>query len=187
MKLLEIEKKYEGKFLTYYIAKYENAVGGIKLYEFVSRDKNLTIETFCHHEPQGVGMVCVSVDRTKILIQEEFRMATNEWVYNFPAGLIDEGEDAFTACKRELKEETGVDVVELIAMLPPSYASQGTSDEEMVICYVTCQGEIRPSDNPMEEIRANWFTKDEVRKLLEDKALMSVRTQMFCYQWINEK
>lgn len=187
MKLLGLEKKYEGNFLTYYVAKYENSLGGIKYYEFVSRDKNLTVDTFHNHNAQGVGMVCFSTDRTKILMQEEFRMATNEWVYNFPAGLIDEGEDCYTACKRELKEETGVDLVEVIAMLSPSYASQGTSDEEMNIAIVTCEGEIRPSDSPMEEIRANWFTKEDVKKLLDNNALMSVRTQMFCWQWINEK
>ena len=40
-----------------------------------------------------------------VLLQKEFRMATNNWVYNFPAGLIDEGETPEEAAIRELKEE----------------------------------------------------------------------------------
>ena len=38
-----------------------------------------------------------------------------------------------------------------------------------------------------EEIEANWYTKEEVKKLIEEGAYMSVRTQMFLWQWINEK
>lgn len=187
MKLTKLEKRYEGKYLTYYVATYINKDGGIKEYELVSRDKNLSIDKFGKNKPAGVAMVSYNLDHSKVLLQKEFRMATNHWVYNFPAGLIDEGEDAGVAAKRELKEETGVNLVNVIALLPPSYASQGTSDELMQILICECDGEIKDSCFVDEEIKANWYTKEEVRKLLEEGALMSVRTQMFLYQWVNEK
>lgn len=187
MKLLSLEKKYEGKFLTYYIAKYVNNEGGEKLYEFISRNPNLTVEKFHHEMPAGVGLVALSNDEQKILLQKEFRLATNEWVYNFPAGLIDEGETIEKTAKRELKEETGLDLKEIIVVLPPSYASQGTSDEMMSIVVCKVEGEISSSCYINEEIEPRWFTKEEARKLLlEDKALMSVRTQMFVWMWINK-
>ncbi|MCR5113123.1 MAG: NUDIX hydrolase [Acholeplasmatales bacterium] len=187
MELLKLEKKYEGKFLSYYVATYKNKEGGIKLYELISRDKNLTIEKFHHGMPQGVGMVALSLDGERILMQKEFRMATNEWVYNFPAGLIDEGETAEIAAKRELREETGLELKEIIKTLPPSYASQGTSDEMMTIVICKVDGEIKESNHIDEEIEASWFTKSEAKKLLDDGALFSVRTQMFVYMWVNEK
>jgi ADP-ribose pyrophosphatase len=187
MKLLSIDKKYEGKYLTYYVAKYENKAGKIKLYEFISRNNNLTLDKFHHEKPCGVGLVALSKDKQKILLQKEFRMATNEWVYNFPAGLIDQGEKIEETARRELKEETGLDLVEVIDVLPPSYASQGTSDEMMSIVICTVEGQISPSCYIDEEIEARWFNKDEAKKLLLDKALMSVRTQMFVWMWVNEK
>jgi ADP-ribose pyrophosphatase len=185
MKLLSLEKKYEGKFLTYYVAKYQNKEGGIKNYEFISRNNNLTMDKFHHQMPVGVGMVALSMDQSKILLQREFRMATNEWVYNFPAGLIDEGETPEIAAKRELKEETGVEIKKIIKVLPPSYASQGTSDEMMSIVIALVEGEITGSCYVDEEIEPKWFTKEEAKKLVEEGAFFSVRTQMFVWMWAN--
>lgn len=187
MKLLKLEKKYQGKFLTYYVASYLNSKNHIKEYEFISRNSNLTMDKFGKGLPAGVGMVCYSIGHQKVLLQSEFRLATNNYVYNFPAGLIDEGEDALQAAKREIKEETGVDFKDCIAVLSPSFASQGTSDELMQIVICTVEGEIVNSSFEDEEITARWYTKKEVKELLDNHAYMSVRTQMFLWQWVNEK
>ena len=187
MKLVDLRKKYKGKYLTYYEADYINLEGHKKTYEFISRDSNLNINNFGHNTPAGVGMVCFSINKDKVLLQKEFRLATNNYVYNFPAGLIDEGEDAIKAAKRELKEETGTSLEKVIAVLPPSFASQGTSDELMQIVICTVAGEIKKSCFADEEIEARWYNKKEIKELLDNKAYMSVRTQMFLWQWVNEK
>ena len=54
----------------------------------------------------------------------------------------------------------------------------------IVICR--CEGEIKESCYADEEIQANWYTKEEVKKLLDDNEYMSVRTQMFLWLWVNE-
>ena len=187
MKLLKLERLHKGKFLSYYVADYLNKDGNIKQYEFISRDPNLTIENFGKNQPAGVGMVVFSKDKNKVLLESEFRLATNHFVYNFPAGLIDKGETASEAAKRELKEETGLDMIHLDVVLPPSYASQGTSDELMQIVVCEAEGEIKESCFADEEINTRWYTKDEIKTLINQGAYMSVRTQMFLWQWINEK
>ena len=187
MKLLKLTQIHQGKFLSYYVAEYENVDGNIKKYEFISRDPHLTLEKFGKNKPAGVGMVVFSKDKNYVLLESEFRLATNHFVYNFPAGLIDEGETASEAAKRELKEETGVDLLNIEAVLPPSYASQGTSDELMQIVICRAEGEIGESDSADEEIHSRWYSKSEVKALIEQGAYMSVRTQMFLWQWVNEK
>ena len=187
MKLLKLERLHKGKFLSYYVADYLNKDGKIKQYEFISRDPNLTIENFGKNQPAGVGMVVFSKDKNKVLLESEFRLATNHFVYNFPAGLIDKGETASEAAKRELKEETGLDMIHLDVVLPPSYASQGTSDELMQIVVCEAEGKIKESCFADEEINTRWYTKEEIKTLINQGAYMSVRTQMFLWQWINEK
>lgn len=187
MKIDSIKKIHEGKYLTYYVAHYILNDGSTKDYEFISRNKDLNIESFGKPISAGVGMVVYNEDHSKVLLQKEFRLACNNWVFNFPAGLIDEGENSFVAAKRELKEETGVDLISIEAILPPSYASQGTSDEAMEIIVCTASGTICESNHIEEEIEARWYSKEEVIQLLEQKEYMSVRTQMMLYMWINEK
>ena len=187
MKLIDLKQIHKGKFLSYYVASYLNKDNHVKEYEFISRDPHLTKERFGNNVPAGVGMVSFSVNKDKILLQSEFRLATNHFVYNFPAGLIDKGETVEQAAKRELKEETGLDLVQIDKVLPPSYASPGTSDELMQIVICRCKGEIEDSIFVDEEIKASWYTKEEVKSLLEKGANMSVRTQMFLYMWVNEK
>ena len=91
------------------------------------------------------------------------------------------------AATRELKEETGLELVEVEAVLPPSFASQGTSDEMMQIVICTAKGEIKESCYVDEEINTRWYTKEEIKTLIAQGAYMSVRTQMFLWQWVNEK
>lgn len=185
MKLEKLEKIHEGKFLSYYVATYLTEKGHEKKYELISRNKNLTKEEFGNNAPAGVGMLPFHKDKNRVLLQKEFRLACNRWVYNFPAGLIDKGETPEQAAERELREETGVKLTRVVDSLSPSYASQGTSDELMVIVICECEGEIVNSTFEEEEIRANWYTKEEVRKLLKDGEYMSVRTQMFLWAWVN--
>ena len=187
MKLVSINKKYQGKYLSYYVATYLLDNNEIKEYELVSRNPRLNISNFGKVNPAGVGMVTYSEDKKKILLQKEFRMATNNYVYNFPAGLIDEGESPIDTARRELKEETGLDLIEIIDVLPPSFAAQGTSDEMMYIVICTCKGDLSPSIYAEEEISASWYDKNQIKQLLDNKAYMSVRTQMYLYSWVNQK
>ncbi len=183
MKLVSLEKVHQGKYLSYYEATFILDDGKSKKYEFTSRDSSLTMNKFGKGKPQGVGMVVYNESLDKVLLQLEFRLATNNFVYNFPAGLIDKDETPAETAKRELKEETGLDLVKVIDELPPSFASPGTSDEMMCIVICTAKGEIKESVFAEEEIHAKWYSKEEVRALINSKAYMSVRTQMFLYEW----
>ena len=104
------------------------------------------------------------------------------WVYNFPAGLIDPGETPEVAAARELKEETGLDLISIEDTIGLSYSAVGFSNEMNVCVVGKCDGEIKRSDSSFEEIQAAWYTKEQVRELLKTERF-AARTQAYLYLW----
>ena len=183
MKFLNIKKILEGKFISRYDIQYEAKSGKIKNYEMISRNKNINSFAELHDgKVDAVVMIMHDKDNEHVLLSREFRMAPGEWVYNFPAGLIDKGEDAASAAGRELKEETGLHLDHIEEIWLESYSAVGFSNEKNICIVGTASGEILPSDSELEEIEAYWYSKAEVRALLK-VARFAARTQAYCTLW----
>lgn len=183
MEFKKVEKISEGKFISRYDITYVTEDKKNKVYEMISRDKNIkTRNDLKNPHTDGVVIVMTNESEDKILLNREFRMAVGGYVYNFPAGLIDAGETPQTAARRELKEETGMDLIEVTDELFDSYSAVGFSNETNAVVIGKAGGTFAPSDSTLEEIQAGWYTKEEVRKLLKEN-YFAARTQAFCYMW----
>ena len=167
MKFVNIEKKSQGKFITRYDVTYETEIGTKKVYEMISREKDIVDEKGLKGKAaNAVVIIATNEDGSKILLNKEYRMAVADWVYNFPAGLIEPGEDQYQAAKRELKEETGLELYDIEDNLYTSYSAVGFSNETNVVVIGKARGEFSKSTSAEEEIEANWYTKAEIRELL---------------------
>lgn len=183
MQFKGIQKKEEGKFITRYDIAYETVDKKEKVYEIISRNKSLdTLEALNGKKPDSVVIIVTDESGDKLLINKEFRMAVGDWVYNFPAGLIDEGEEPFESAKRELWEETGLELYEVDDFIGPSYSAVGFSNEINVCVVGKARGEFAASTSTAEEIEPKWCTKEELRELLKT-ARFAARTQAYCYLW----
>lgn len=84
------------------------------------------------HHPGSV--VILALDERKgepsVLLIRQYRYAAKQELWELPAGRIDEGEDALSAAKRELAEETGYSASEWKLALY-YYASPGFLNETM--------------------------------------------------------
>lgn len=82
------------------------------------------------------SVVILAIDERKskpsVLLIQQYRYAANQELWELPAGRIDEGEDALTAAKRELAEETGYSAAEWKLALY-YYASPGFLAETMSV------------------------------------------------------
>ena len=184
MRLIDIIPGQKGKFISRYDLVYETANGRRKVYEMISRrDQIASPEELNKLDPQAV-IIIVYDDEGRILLNHEFRMAPGGWLYNFPAGLIDEGETAQEAAKRELWEETGLNLDEITDIIGRSYSAIGFSDESTLTVIGKASGNFAQSSSDEEEIEAGWYTKEEVRALLKTQPF-AARTQAWCYLWAN--
>ncbi len=183
MEFKGITKREEGKFITRYDIEYETADKKEKIYEMISRNKSLdTLEALNGKKPDSVVIIAEDESGERLLISREFRLAVGDWVYNFPAGLIDEGENPYESAKRELREETGLELYEIDDFIGPSYSAVGFSNEINVCVVGRARGEFHASTSTVEEIEPRWYTKEEIRELLRTERF-AARTQAYCYLW----
>lgn len=185
MKFNGIRKIHEGKFITRYDVEYITSEGNPKTYEIISRNRSIrTLEELQNRKADSVVMILTDETGERILVSREYRMAMAQWIYNFPAGLIDPGETPEESAKRELREETGLDLVRITDLLDNSYSAIGFSNERNICVFGIAAGEFKKSTSDAEEILPGWYTKEEMRKLLRTEAF-AARTQAYCYAWAN--
>ena len=185
MKYQGIRKIHEGRFITRYDVDYVTAEGQPKTYEIISRNRSIrTLDDLQNRKADSVVMILTDESGERILVSREYRMAMAQWIYNFPAGLIDPGETAEEAAKRELREETGLQLVQINDVLDNSYSAIGFSNERNICVFGVAAGAFRKSTSDAEEIIPGWYTKDEIKRLLRTEAF-AARTQAYCYAWAN--
>ena len=73
-------------------------------------------------DPQG--------DDPQILLIRQYRYAAEGFVYEIPAGRLDDGEDPAVCARRELQEETGC-TAERLERLTTIYTTPGFTDERI--------------------------------------------------------
>lgn len=181
-KITEVKALVKTKFLSMYEAKYENRVGNEKSWIIATRkSEEFMNEKFFEGKKDIEDAVLIAAlhkPSNKLVLVKQFRVPTNDFVYELTAGLIDEGEGANTAVERELKEETGLKLLDIISEKKKLYLSPGMTDESVNLVFCTCEGEI--SDEFLEDdecIEAIMVSQEEALELVNSDAVMDIK----CY------
>ena len=140
-KINAAEKMTDEKFLNLYKLHAENKEGEPLEYLVASRAKQIDDLKAINHEekPDAVAMVGITED-CKVVLIKQYRYTIGDYLYELPAGLVDDGEDIYETAIREMKEETGLDFVPMKTEFSNKafYSSAGMTDES---CSIIC-GEI---------------------------------------------
>lgn len=177
MRFIRLEKVRDGKYLKNYELTYLNKAGREKKYEIVSR-KELQDINDLGTKVSGVSIIATMDD--KLLLLHEFRMGVNKRIYNLCAGMIEEHETLEDCIRRELYEETGLQVKKIRSILPPSYAAVAISDVKTYIAFVDATGTFDDHSSVNEDIEKDFYTREQVEKLLESEEFSS-RAQLAAY------
>lgn len=179
MKIKNISKLTDCKFLNLYKLDIENKVGNNKDYFIASRrgEEDLTCVVNHHKKADGVMIIPITEEEEFVLIKQ-FRPAINDYIYEFPAGLIDGDEEVEEAATRELFEETGLLASDCEYIIKPSYTSVGMSDESVAVVKMKVHGKISTENiEENEEIEVIKVPIKEAKEFIKDNNV-SIKTAL---------
>ena len=172
MKIIDSKKLTNLKWLNMFNVSYVDKNGDSKIWQVASRVKQPKCVTDDFAKPDAVVMVPFHKSKEKMVITKEYRVPLADYEYGFPAGLIDEEETVREAARRELREETGLELTRFMKISPSIYSSAGMTDESVSMVYVECDGE--PSNDGNEEsenIEVIFVSREEASRLCKDQSL----------------
>ena len=136
-----LKKLTDRRWLNLFEVEYEHKSGKRRKWQFASR-KPIPDLSGASADPDAVFIVPIlqTPQGNRLIVLKEFRVPLGDYEYTCPAGLIEPGEPIERTVRRELKEETGLDLTRVVAVSPPVVASAGMSDESAAITFVECIG-----------------------------------------------
>ena len=172
VKIRSAHKLTDLKWLNMFEVAYVDRSGQNRSWQVASRAQEPKCISKKFAVPDAVVIVPFHSAENKIVITKEYRIPLADFEYGFPAGLIDAGESIEQASRRELKEETGLDITRFNGISPSIYSSAGMSDESVAMVYVECDGNPSTAQNTGSEfIEIELISPSQASRLCENPAL----------------
>ena len=175
-KYTAVRKLTDNRFLNLYEMDALTNTGAPFNYYFASRNSEeklpLLTGKLCSN-----GIVIYPIwkkEPEKIVMLRQYRYPLDAWLYELPAGLIDEGETASEAAVREMKEETGLTFTPYEGGNPsfrrPVYLGAGLTDETSTSVFGYADGEISGRfRESTESIEVLLVDKKEAARILKEE------------------
>jgi len=165
----------------------------LNLVTITYRDKNEKISTWVSAERPGnqnavviVAIVKPESSDSRLVVTKEYRVPIMGYEYGTPAGLIDIGQGIEETTVRELKEETGLDVVRFIRPVTPFvYNSPGLTNEAVSFAFVEAEGEVSQSQlQDSEDITTGLYSRAAVQAFLADALELNTDIMIGAKAWL---
>ncbi|MCJ8502702.1 NUDIX hydrolase [Desulfatitalea alkaliphila] len=167
MKILNATILAKVKYATLFAISYLDRKGNAKRWHLVSRGDQPKCITGERRRPDAAIIVPYHRNMDKLVVIKEFRIPVGDYLYGFPAGLLDPNETVAKAAGRELREETGLDLVRVYRHSPALFSSAGITDETIAMVFAEVEGTPTARHNAdSEEIEICLMDRQEIRALL---------------------
>ena len=153
----------------------------------VYKGKLLNVWTFSKKLPTGVtaklemikhpgaALIVPFLTKNNIILLKQFRAVLDKYIYEVPAGTLEEGENPLKCAKREIIEETGYKAKKF-TKLGFIYPVPGYSTEK-IICYKAEDLTEAYADMDHDEvIQTCVFNKRQITKMIDQGKIVDAKT-----------
>lgn len=190
-KILKVKALVETKYLNMYEAEYENKKKNKKSWMIASRKSKKEVEDIFFNNKEddidAVVIIPIHKEEQKLVLIKQFRVPINNYVIELPAGLVDGNEGYEEAVRRELKEETGLDLIniDMEASMKKAYLSPGMTDESVALIKCYCRGEISSENlEDDEDIEVIMVNKEQGLELLKSNIRFDIKAYLALQSFI---
>lgn len=170
-----IQQKTHNRFLNYYELEAVHRDGSISPYYMTSRAKDASQLKAVTHQNRPDGVIIYGVygeEQDRVVLIRQYRYPLGDYVYEFPAGLVEEGEEMGAAGVREMYEETGLTFTPVDAgcYSRPFFTTVGMTDESCGMVFGYCSG--TPTSihgETSEEIQVILADRGEAKRILQEE------------------
>ena len=171
-KIGKIQKQTDTRFLNFYTFEAIHRDGSISPYYVSSRARRIEDLKAVTHENKPDGVILYGVygeKKDKVVLIRQYRYPLGGYVYEFPAGLVEPGEDLLTSGTREMFEETGL-TFHAVGTTDPFFMSVGMTDESCGTVFGYCEGTpTNCNQEASEEIQVIIADREECRRILKEE------------------
>ena len=172
-----IRKLASTRFLNLYELEAVHRDGRVSPYYMASRTRDPAALKAVTKENQPDGVILYGVygeRKDRVVLIRQYRYPIGDYVYEFPAGLVEKGEDPVSAGVREMYEETGLTLIpkDSGAYSKPLFTTVGMTDESCATVYGRCTG--TPTiqhQEASEDIQVVLADRAEARRILREEPL----------------
>ena len=170
-----IQQKTHNRFLNYYELEAVHRDGSVSPYYMTSRAKDASQLKAVTHQNRPDGVILYGVygeEQDRVVLIRQYRYPLGDYVYEFPAGLVEEGEEMGAAGVREMYEETGLTFTPVDAgcYSRPFFTTVGMTDESCGMVFGYCSG--TPTsihEESSEEIQVILADRGEAKRILREE------------------
>ena len=167
-----IKKQTDNRYLNLYELDATFRDGSSAPYYVASRRKNVDSIKAATHDNHADGVILYGVygdQKDKVVLIRQYRYPIDGYVYEFPAGLVEPGEDMLEAGVREMFEETGLHFTP-IETARPFFTSIGMTDESCGTVFGYCSGEPTSChQESSEDIQVILADREECKRILKEE------------------
>ena len=187
-KIIDIKPQTDNPYLNMYSIHARSVHDTDVNYFIASRAKEISRLklTTRQNTPDGVAIYSLyGEDRSKVVLIRQYRYSIGDYIYEFPAGLVEPGESIHEAAVREMREETGLTFTPVRTdsiYQKPYFTTVGLTDESCATVYGTSLG--TPSsfgEEASEEIQVVIADKAEIRRILQEENVALICAYMLMH------